>query len=166
MPPNSTVVVDLTLVSWKKVGGQGPLMSRPRRAAAAVAAAASKQASKLSNAQCYVHGSDTCCCSNISAWCFGSQVEDVTADGGVVKKCLVESTEWKQPNQGAKVGGCNGTYSRRMSQGLGRHMHTCLHTCISLLPPLLQSAEHGRWGLKTTATLLFADHPAWCGPPG
>lgn len=32
-----------------------------------------------------------------------SQVEDVTGDGAVVKKILVESSEWKRPNEGAKV---------------------------------------------------------------
>lgn len=48
VPPDSTVVVDLELVSWKKV-------------------------------------------------------EDVTSDGLVIKKTLIDSKQWKKPNEGAKV---------------------------------------------------------------
>ncbi len=35
--------------------------------------------------------------------CVSSQVEDVTDDGLVTKKTLIESEEWKRPNEGATV---------------------------------------------------------------
>lgn len=36
------------------------------------------------------------------------QVENVTEDGAVVKKTLVDTEEWKKPNGGAKV--CSNCY--------------------------------------------------------
>lgn len=110
VPPNANVEVDLIVDSWKKVGvgpGRCTWEGTWERVAGVVVADGATDCAKSVHL-CYeptavTRRASPCCAAPYPVPCC-EQVEDVTGDGGVVRKTLVQDEDsYRRPNEGAKV---------------------------------------------------------------